>query len=242
MDALSLSFRNSGRAILHLCTAAALASVVTACRDGSPLSPAALAWSQSVSSTGNLSMAASDWSFEYSPSMPRHPRTVGSGWQFEFPHKEAVGYLTTAQRPTSASQSITASITVETEGNPSFEYRAEAANTCGGQATVRLYFQRRGDNMSGVGAYEHYRWWSNPVAYNLGSGSVDLIGDLADPSAWTSVLGRSGADNEAAFRAALADLGKVGFTFGGGCFFGHGVYVEPGTGQATFTATAFTVR
>ena len=196
----------------------------------------------SVSSTGNLSMAPSDWNFEYSPSMPSHPRAAGSAWQFEFPDKKAVSYLTTAQRPNSASQSITASITIETVGSPFFVYRTEAGNTCGGQATVRLYFQRRGDNMTGDGAYEHYRWWSNPVAYNLESGSVDLVGNLADPSAWTSVLGKSGAQNEAAFRAALADIGNVGLTFGGGCFFGHGVYVEPGTGQAVFTARAFTIR
>lgn len=187
-------------------------------------------------------MAASDWTFEYSPSMPRHPRAIGNGWQFEFPDKKAVGYLTTSQRPASASESMTASITIETAGNPFFEYRTEASNNCGGQATVRLYFQRRGDNMSGDGAYQYYRWWSNPVAYQLAGGSIELVGNLADPSGWSSVLGRNGADNEAAFRAALADIGTVGFTFGGGCFFGHGVYVEPGTGQAVFTASAFTIR
>lgn len=187
-------------------------------------------------------MAASDWAFKYSPNMPAHPRTAGSGWQFDFPDKNGVKYLTTAQRPTSASQSITAVILVETVGSPFFEYRTEASNTCPAPATVRLFFQRRGDDMSGNGAYEHYRWWSNPVAYRLESGSITLVGNLANPAEWTSVLGRNGADNEAAFRAALADLGAVGFTFGGGCFFGHGVYVAPGTGQAVFTATEYTIR
>lgn len=187
-------------------------------------------------------MAASDWTFEYSPNMPRHPRDAGGGWQFDFPTKQGVGYLTTSQRPSSASQSIEAAITIETVGSPYFEFRTEAANTCPGQATVRLYFQRRGDDMSGRGAYEFYRWWSNPVAYELENGTVQLVGDLTDPSLWTSVFGRPGSEHEPEFRAALADLGSVGFTFGGGCFFGHGVYVQPGTGQALFSATAFTIQ
>lgn len=187
-------------------------------------------------------MAADAWTFRYSPNMPAHPTGTAGGWRFAFPERNGVQYLTTSQRPASASESITATIAVETTGDPFFEYRTEPSNTCDAPATVRLFFQRRGDDMSGEGALEFYRWWSNPVAYRLGSGSVALVGDLADPSQWTSVMGRRGTENEAAFRAALADLGSVGFTFGGGCFFGHGVYVAPGTGQAVFTATEFTVR
>jgi hypothetical protein len=225
-------------ALLRACVAAALAAGVAACNVQSPLSPAAV----SIAPSANLSMAASDWTFEYSPNMPKHPRASGNGWQFDFPTERGVGYLTTAQKPASASESIRATIAIDTVGNPFFEYRTEAANTCVAPATVRLYFQRRGDNMSGSGTYEYYRWWSNPVAYQLGSGGVELVGNLADASLWTSVYGRSGAENEPAFRAALADLGAVGFTFGGGCFFGHGVYVEPGTGQAVFNATEFTIR
>lgn len=187
-------------------------------------------------------MTASNWTFKYSPGMPTHPRASDGGWQFTFPNANGVGYLTTNQRPAFASASIRASIAVSTVGDPFFEYRTEAVNTCVSPATVRLFFQRRGDNMSGMGAFEFYRWWSNPVAYELRAGHVDLTGDLTDPTQWTSVNGRSGAVDEPAFRAALADLGAVGFTFGGGCFFGHGVYVVPGTGDATFEATDYIVR
>jgi hypothetical protein len=187
-------------------------------------------------------MAASAWTFQYSPSMPLHPAAAGAGWQFSFPDARAVGYLTTNQRPASAADSIRAAISVETAGSPFFVFRTEDFNTCPGQATVRLYFQRRGDDMSGAGQYEFYRWWSNPVGYELANGSVELVGNLADASGWTSVFGRTGSEHEADFRAALADIGSVGFTFGGGCFFGHGVYVQPGTGQAVFTASAFTIR
>jgi hypothetical protein len=223
-------------AFLRFAGATVLTALVAGCSAQSPLSPDAV-----VPASSAFSMAAADWTFESSPNMPRHPRSIGDGWQFDFPTERGVGYLTTRQKPASASQAIRASITVDTIGDPFFEYRTESSNTCAAPATVRLYFQRRGDNLSGNGEYEFYRWWSNPVAYQLGSGSIQLVGNLADPSAWSSVLGRTGSENEPAFRAALADMGAAGFTFGGGCFFGHGVYVAPGTGQAVFTASEFTV-
>lgn len=174
--------------------------------------------------------------------MPKHPLPMSKGWQFIFPDAKSVGYLTTTERPTSASESMTAVIAVATTGSPLFEYRTEPENTCDTPATVRLFFQRRGDDLSGVGAFEFYRWWSTSAAYRLGPGLVTLVGDLRDASQWTSVLGRNGAANEPMFRAALADLGSVGFTFGGGCFYGHGVYVIPGTGRAAFGVTRYAVR
>ena len=188
-------------------------------------------------------MQASDWSFRYSPGMPANPAATDGGWQFSFPNRNGVEYLTTSAPPASASQSIIATIEIQTVGAPFFEYRTEAENTCETPATVRLFFQRHGDNMSGDGPYEFYRWWSNnPVAYQLSAGQVSLVGDLTDPTQWTSVLGQRGDANAPMFRAALADLGQVGFTFGGGCFFGHGVYVTPGSGQAVFKATQFMVQ
>ena len=174
--------------------------------------------------------------------MPSSPSVSDVGWQFEFPTQNGVHYLTTSQHPASASTSISASIEVATIGTPFFEYHTEASNTCDAPASVRLFVQRRGDNMSGDGAYEFYRWWSRSAAYVLSTGSIVLVGDLTDPSQWTSVFGKSGDTNEPSFRAALADLGDVGFTFGGGCFYGHGVYVTPNTGGAIFKAKDFVIR
>jgi hypothetical protein len=219
----------------------AAAAIIAAC-GASPSEPSGTAASADMTTGSSLSMASSQWSFRYSPGMPATPASSDGGWQFAFPNSNGVEYLTTAQHPPTASRSITASIAVETVGSPFFEYRTEAINTCDSPAAVHLFFQRHGDDMSGNGAFEFYRWWSNPVAYQLGAGSIALTGDLTDPSQWTSVFGQSGAGvNEPAFRAALADLGAVGFTFGGGCFFGHGVYVTPGTGQAVFKATQYVI-
>ena len=225
--------------------AACVAAAGLAACGATPSSPSTGSGSSAeVAAAGSsLSMASSQWTFRFSPGMPATPSPSDNGWQFAFPGSNGVHYLTTGQRPPTASQSITASIAIETTGSPFFEYHTEAANTCDSPAAVRLFFQRRGDDMSGDGAFEFYRWWSNPVAYQLGSGLISLTGDLTDASQWTSVFGQSGAGaNETAFRAALADLGAVGFTFGGGCFFGHGVYVTPGSGQAIFKASRYVIE
>jgi hypothetical protein len=46
------------------------------------------------------------------------------------------------------------------------------------------------------------------------------------PDQWSSVFGRFGKQNATTlngFQDVLGNLGHVGMTFGGGCFFGHGV-------------------
>jgi hypothetical protein len=195
-----------------------------------------------ASANGTANMDPSQWIFAFSPGMPAHPGASGAGWQFLFPTQNGVHYLTTAQRPSSASQAITATISVSVNGAPAFEYRTAPDNVCDAPATVRLFFQRQGDDMSGQGQYEFYRWWSDQAFYVLGPGTITLTGDLTDPSQWSSVYGRHGDENPTMFRDALANVGNLGFTFGGGCFYGHGVYVDPGTGQATFKAVDYTIR
>jgi hypothetical protein len=225
-----------------------LLSSLAACSSPSALAPsgesdtAAGGGLSAAPDSGRLRMQAKDWTLKFSPGMPRNPRAVPAGWAFDFPTDGHVGYLVTDQRVKSAFNSITAVFSIDTAGNPFFDWRTESFNTCPNPATVRLFVQRKGDDMSGDGPFEFYRWWSNPVAYVLAPGDAVLVGDLTDPAQWTSVFGRSATANEPAFRAALADIGNVGFTFGGGCFFGHGVFVTPGTGSATFTAAEFTVR
>ena len=43
------------------------------------------------------------------------------------------------------------------------------------------------------------------------------------PENWGSVMGKRGADNPAAFHEAMANIARIGLTFGGG-YAGHGVY------------------
>ena len=115
-----------------------------------------------------------------------------------------------------------------TGGSPFFDHRIKADNTCDGSSRAHLYLQRRGDG--GTAAYEHYRWFSQPLSIELKPGPFALTVPLTGDN-WISVLGRSGAIVPAEFDATGADLARVGLTFGGGCFAGHGVRVTGGSAR-----------
>ena len=128
---------------------------------------------------------------------------------------------------------------ITTTGTPSFNYMLDPDNVCTVPATVRLFLERQNDDFS----QEFYRWWANPTGYELQptSGSVTMTVPLT-PDQWSSVYGKAGNYNAAAlagFQDALGHLGNVGMTFGGGCFFGHGVNVSGGS--ARFVLINYTI-
>jgi hypothetical protein len=196
-----------------------------------------------------ISMAASSWDFRFSPGMPEHPSGLPVGWFFDFPvysevstvncnatNCPSVHYLTTASSMPLAGKTLAVTVLISVSGSPIFQSALEPGNTCGGPATVRLFFQRADD--PGTLEAEFHRWWS-VGSYVLSPGSGTLSVPMM-PELWSSVLGRRGDSSAAAtegFNAALANLGHVGMTFGGGCFFGHGVNISSGT--ARFTVTSF---
>jgi hypothetical protein len=193
------------------------------------------------------SMIAADWDIRFSPGMPEHPTQKGKGWQFSFPRYEgelpcldhlrpacpSVHYLTTRAEGPLRGESI--SVTIEIIGAATFRYRLEPENTCDNPATVRLLIQRRGDDFT----REFYRWWSNPLAIELAEGKKTINVPLA-PDQWSSVFGKKGDVAEREFRAALVDIGNIGFTFGGGCFFGHGVNAS--RGESIFTLSEILIH
>lgn len=73
---------------------------------------------------------------------------------------------------------------------------------------------------------------------NSASGVVVTAPLTADQ--WSDVNGQLGSANTAAFADALSNVGAVGMTFGGGCFYGHGVYLD--SGSVTFVVTKFTLQ
>lgn len=202
------------------------------------------------SSSGNTE-STPGWSIQYSPSMPNDPTIGGPGtWYFDFPvdpnypaciasqNCNSVGYVTDFHSgPVSHSVSMTFQIV--TTGAPVFNYVMESDNTCNTPATVRLFLERKHDDL----AEEFYRWWANPVGYELQptSGGVTLTVPLT-PDQWSSVYGKFGNYNAttlAGFQDVLTNLGRAGMTFGGGCFFGHGVNVSGGT--ARFVLISYTI-
>lgn len=164
-----------------------------------------------------ISLDPANWNIQYSPGMPPHPTGETGGWYFNFPPTgpNGVDYVTTTTGSVAGRVNITMKFRVV--GGPFLPTEGE------GPAKVRLFIQRNGDNLSGQGGYEFYRWWSKNVA-EVTQGYFTLMAGL-DQSEWTSVRGKSGDDPAAVgmFGAACIDLGAIGVTFGG-MFAGHGVY------------------
>ena len=79
------------------------------------------------------------------------------------------------------------------------------------------------------------RYWSN-TGIPLTNGSFTLNIAVAEGN-WTNV---DGGFNKDGFDNLLKNMGNVGFTFGGGCFFGHGVSVSGG--EAKFYLNSFNIE
>ena len=189
-------------------------------------------------------MDARAWSILYSPGMPSHPtaQTAG-GWYFDFPTAPNSVHYVLATVNMSASTSVDASISVSTTGAPVFVYNLEPDNNCAYPANVRFLLQEKGDDLSGRNGKEYFRWWSRTVSYQLAPGTVNLKALLTDLSQWMSVFGEKASESAAAtdgFKQAITNLENVGFSFGGGCFFGHGVRMNGG--GARFAVSNYAVN
>jgi len=186
-----------------------------AVRAADGISPLLSAWAHAT-------MNSEAWSFLYSPNMPAHPTARdATGWEFNFPPQNGVHYLVHPVIGRLRSR-IFSNIVVERDG------RLVESDPCeGSQAAVRLFFQRRGDDLSA--AKEFHRWWSVET-FLLNTDTKAGLAVPLEPSLWSSVLGKVGnssAEVTAAFQAAAGDVQNVGVTFGG-CYAGHGVYVVDG--------------
>ena len=89
-------------------------------------------------------------------------------------------------------------------------------------ATLTAYFQRAGDNWSGSGNYESYRWWATPQAQAL-MPNVEYTQEISLDSGWTAVVFNSSESNSSGFLLAKQQADAVGFTLGGGDGYGHGI-------------------
>jgi hypothetical protein len=189
-----------------------------------------------------ISLSASSWDIQYSQNMPVHPSTAETGWDFDFPrgtncsnkHKcPGVHYVTTRYTETLPYKStLTISGEITVTDNPTFNYQLESTNTCLSPPTSRALIQKKNDDL-----YEsNGRFWSNPIAIPLvpGKFSVTIPLDIVN---WSNVDGKR---DKSGMNALLANMGRIGLTFGGGCFFGHGTNVSGGT--AKFTMTNFEVQ
>ena len=178
------------------------------------------------------------WVFSYGVGMPTHPSASGNDWSFNFPtkpsevHSLAVPY---GQNVIHKTMTITFKIT---SVNPIYDgILGDKSNTCATPANFHLYFQAQNPNMSGDGG----RWWS-AASYTLGSrdNTIITLSVPMDAYHWSGVFGESGAKATSAFNEAWKNVGGIGITFGGGCFFGHGADLT--SGKAQFQLVDFKVQ
>jgi hypothetical protein len=108
-------------------------------------------------------------------------------------------------------------------------------------ATIDFFIWERGDNLSGVGQYEFYRWFarSGTCKRNLVIGDHNIVSCKIDLT-WISVFGKPASSNPQAFQQALSNAFAVGFGLGGQYFAAHGVWTA--SGSATFKINSFTVQ
>jgi len=177
-----------------------------------------------------------------SPGMPPHPTQSadGPGWYFDFPtqpgHK--VDYLTFRHGSLAGKTRIRMRYRVEAaEGVKIYAPVERETEAYGYVAQLTPYFQRSGDNWTGRGQYETYRWYGTFVAPNhLRPGEYELTVSL--DGAWAGIQS-SGSDSPG-FREAIQNAGCVGFVFGGNNIgWGHGAAA---TGPARFTLLEFSVE
>ena len=143
-----------------------------------------------------------------------------------------IGYLY-RQTPADLAGTLVVEFRVETIGAPIFRWDTEPTNTCPVPAMVRPVFGRWDRGNKNIAFAE--RWWSkNPYSYTLAAG-VATIAVPMDPLFWSGVYGQSATDDFAAWEYTRHHAGLVGVTFGGGCFFAHGVGVEGGTAAFVLT-------
>ena len=185
-----------------------------------------------------ISLAPDAWEIRFSYGLPNHPSAEGSGWAFDFPMGTncrgkkpcpGVHYVTTKYaEPIPPRSFLTLSFKVEAESSTVFNFKLAKDNICDRPpASVRAFLQRAGDDL-----YEaNNRFWSNSVSVVLAPGEHTMIVEFS-PDQWTNV---DGERSEAGFAEMLKNVGNIGVTFGGGCFFGHGVNVSGGGGRFIMT-------
>lgn len=183
-------------------------------------------------STGSATpVGSTGWTIQYSPGMPTQMTKASDGSYFvDLPTQDGLHYVVEKAPRLQLGQLVTLSFNVSGTGT--------IVPVQGTTAKVSLYMQRAGDNMSGTGAYQQYRYWHNYAL--LGNGDGTLSATLT-PDQWGDVFGARGTEHQQGFQACVANAAVIGFTFGdpGAGATGHGVYVKGGS--ARFTLKSFTI-
>ncbi|MEO8547254.1 MAG: hypothetical protein ABI422_02685 [Sphingomicrobium sp.] len=172
----------------------------------------------------------------YSQGVPLHPsRGPADGWHIDLPQAPgSVHYVTVRHGSLAGKNQIVMRYRIEAD--PGARILPITAPQL--PSVITLYFQRGGDNWSGAGRFETFRWYATFASQSpIAPGSHQIVAPLNGN--WTAIQTSSARSNPMAFRDALANADQVGFVLGGGDGYGHGVFA---TGRARLVVTYFRVE
>lgn len=174
------------------------------------------------------------WEIAYSVGMPRTP---DGAWDIDIPsvvnpdkcakrkHScKSVHYVwKNVQGRIKNNSTLTMEFTVIAPKVQSWNYKLEPTNNGNHPASVAFIMQRKGDDMRGANG----RFWATSRAVLEHGNRVLKI--KINRHNFINVLGKK--PSISVWNSMLANLGRVGVTFGGGSFYGHGVNVTGGTAK-----------
>ena len=184
-------------------------------------------------------MVASNWEIgpiidgkNYSIGMPLRPTQTNDGWAIDFPLQGgSVHYVTFKYGSLGNKSRIIMRYRIEADASVKFLPKC-CPELLGIGPT--MYFQQKNDDWNREGG----RWFATFNApWPIVSGEFELSIPLNGN--WTSVYTWSAQSNSVDFNTAKVNSERIGFTFGGGDGYGHGVYA---TGQARLVVTSFVVE
>ena len=180
------------------------------------------------------------WRLEYSS------RTTlvltDEGPSFTFPNgraKSSVNMLT-KWWPGASAGTLAITTRIVTTGTPIFQLR-QGSEPCPNPPAARPWLAVTEWENTTLPDTEWNRWWSRDWYIALGPGTVSIDAPL-DPAGWVNVNGQPGTSTPEAtahFWRVVNQGGRLGLVFGGGCSYGHGIYVTGG--EAVFTILRYDV-
>lgn len=176
------------------------------------------------------------WGINYSKGVSTKPFRSGEGFWFPFPGPGGhVNYVQMRDRIRLPRNARAVTVVCRITGSPDLTFSADTGGPedVGNEPpSVRVMLQ------SNLYAVPHGRWWSRQgIELALG---VHVLRVPLRPGYWSNVLGGLGENHRKKFRQHLRRPQTIGFTFGGGLDFGHGVFRTRGHGD--FRLLSYRVR
>lgn len=181
--------------------------------------------------------ASAAWLLEYSKGTTLVMTADGPSFAFPTKKQFSANLLTKGWTGTDGG-TLVITLRLVTTGAPVFQL-AQGPEPCSNPPAARAFFATNDWKTTILPEHEWNRWWSRTGFLALGSGGVFTFTAPLDPAQWSNVNGILASRDSftiSQFWRVLLQGGRIGLVFGGGCSYGHGLYVTGGTAVLTVLA------